>query len=103
MIREPSAFSYVRNLCVGDSVSVPAEKGYAIRCAVAYLEAEYGYPITVYAAGDYGNDTQMLECADVAVCPSNALPEIKAICDHVFCDHDEGLIADIVRHIENNL
>ena len=43
MIREPSAFSYVRNLCVGDSVSVPAEKGYAIRCAVAYLEAEYGY------------------------------------------------------------
>lgn len=43
MIREPSAFSYVRNLDVGDSVSVPAEKGYAIRCAVAYLEAEYGY------------------------------------------------------------
>ena len=78
-------------------------KGTAIKTLKADLEAEYGYPITVYAAGDYGNDTQMLECADVAVCPSNALPEIKAICDHVFCDHDEGLIADIVRHIENNL
>ena len=43
MIRESSAFSYVRNLDAGQSVSVPAEKGYAIRCAVAYLEAEYGY------------------------------------------------------------
>jgi len=42
MIREPSAFSYVRNLDVGYSVSVPGEKAYAIRCAVAYLEAEYG-------------------------------------------------------------
>jgi len=37
------------------------------------------------------------------VCPENALPEIKEICDYTFCNHDEGLIADIVRHIEENL
>ena len=78
-------------------------KGTAIKTLKADLEAEYGYPITVYAAGDYGNDTDMLKCADVAVCPENALPEIKEICDYTFCHHDEGLIADIVKHIEENL
>lgn len=78
-------------------------KGTAIKQLKADLEAEYGHPITVYAAGDYGNDVDMLKCADVSVCPENALPEIKEICDYTFCNHDEGLIADIVKHIEENL
>jgi len=78
-------------------------KGTAILTLKAELEEKYGIPMTVYAAGDYGNDRDMLLSADVAVCPENALPEIKEICDHVFCHHDEGLIADIVRHIEENL
>lgn len=41
MKREPSAFSYVKDLEVGDVATVPYEKLYAVTCAVSYLFAEY--------------------------------------------------------------
>ena len=41
MKREPSTFSYVRDLGVGDEVTIPYEKLYAVTCAASYLEAEY--------------------------------------------------------------
>lgn len=78
-------------------------KGTAILSLKRSLEEQYGHPITVYAAGDYCNDIDMLKAADVPVCPDNALPEVKSLCKHIFCNHDEGLIGDIVSHIENNL
>lgn len=78
-------------------------KGTALRDFKKRLEAQYGYPITVYAAGDYGNDIDMLRCADVAIAPSNAIDEVKAEVDHVLCHHDEGLIVDIIELIESKL
>ena len=57
----------------------------------------------LYAVGDYGNDIEMLKAADVAVCPSNAIDEVKAVCDLCLCDNDSGVIADLIEHIENNL
>lgn len=41
MKREPSAFSYVKDLEVGDVAIVPYEKQYAVISAVSYLSAEY--------------------------------------------------------------
>lgn len=41
MKREPSAFSYVRNLEVDETAIVPYKKLYAVSCAVSYLEVEY--------------------------------------------------------------
>lgn len=78
-------------------------KGTAIISLKQSLEKQYGHPITVFAAGDYCNDIDMLKAADVPVCPDNALPEVKDICKHVFCNHDDGLIGDIVSYIENNI
>lgn len=46
--------------------------------------------------GDYDNDIEMLELADVAVCPSNANERVKAICDACLCSNEDGVIADIV-------
>ena len=65
--------------------------------------ADEGRPVTVYACGDYENDYEMLLAADVAVCPTNALDKIKAICDISPCDNDEGLIAALIEIIEENL
>ena len=56
--------------------------------------------ITVIACGDFENDTPMLKAADYAIAPANAHPAVKAIADHVMCDCDEGLIADVVAAIE---
>lgn len=55
----------------------------------------------VIACGDFENDLEMLEAADISVCPANACDKIKAIADYEFCSCGEGLIADIIEAIEN--
>lgn len=55
---------------------------------------------TVIACGDFENDIPMLKVADIAICPANATSEVKAICDLVLCDCDDGLIADVIAYIE---
>lgn len=52
MKREPSTFSYIKVLEVGDSTSLPSEKSYAARCAVAYMEAEYEYSYDISTSPD---------------------------------------------------
>ena len=52
MKREPSAFSYVKNLIPGEAVTIPGEKLYAARCACSYLEAEYEQTFSVVQDGD---------------------------------------------------
>ncbi len=50
------------------------------------------------AAGDSKNDIPMLKKAGLAVCPSNAIDEVKQICDYVAkADHNEGAIAEILE------
>ena len=38
---------------------------------------------TIVAVGDYNNDIEMLEAADVGICPSNAADDVKRIADIV--------------------
>lgn len=56
--------------------------------------------LKIYAVGDYDNDIEMLKQADVAVCPANALDEVKRIADMTLCSNSEGVIADLIEHIE---
>ena len=67
------------------------------------LRRYVGENATIYACGDYFNDLQMLGAADVAVCPSNAHEEVKRVCDLCLCSNAEGLIADLVEHIEKGI
>ncbi len=60
-----------------------------------------GKELTAFAAGDFENDIEMLEAADVAVCPTNAMDKVKAIADVSPCDNDEGLIAALIEIIED--
>lgn len=68
-----------------------------------YIRRTLGKDVRIYACGDYLNDLEMLRCADVAVCPSNAHPEIKKISRLCLCSNNEGLIADLVDHIEKEI
>ncbi|MCQ2427866.1 MAG: HAD family hydrolase [Clostridia bacterium] len=61
------------------------------------LEDQTDRSLTVICCGDYENDITMLKAADISVCPSNAIDEVKSIADYCLCSNTEGLIADIVE------
>lgn len=71
-------------------------KGSAIAGLREYFR-ERGNTVKVYACGDYENDISMLKAADVAVCPSNAIDEVKSVADLVLCSCSEGLIANLIE------
>ncbi len=57
---------------------------------------------TVVAVGDYANDIEMLEYADIGVATANASDDVKAIADIVLdktCD--ENAIASVIDYIYN--
>lgn len=57
-------------------------------------------PVTLCCVGDYDNDIEMLGMADIAVCPSNANGNVKAICEHCLCSNDEGVIGDLIDMLD---
>ena len=73
------------------------DKGVGIKKAIKYKELEEKILVCV---GDYFNDIEMLELADIAICPSNASEDIKKICDYVSCDCAHGCLADTIDYLE---
>ncbi len=60
-----------------------------------------GEEVKLVCIGDHENDVEMLKIADIAACPSNAIPEVKRICDVCLCDNDSGAVADLIEYIES--
>lgn len=59
---------------------------------------------TFVAAGDYNNDIELLQAADVSVCPSNAADDVKKIADIVFEEScEEDFIAAVIEYIFKKL
>ncbi len=61
---------------------------------------------TIVAVGDYNNDIEMLEAADVGICPSNAVPDVKAaanVCLKQSCEEDAiaAAVEFIFEQVEN--
>lgn len=72
-------------------------KGYALK---KLLELSDFKDFTVAAAGDYYNDIEMLEAADIGFAVANAHPDVKEIADIVLnrsCE--ENAISDVIEHI----
>ena len=53
----------------------------------------------VFATGDFHNDIEMLQVADVGIAPANAEPEVKAVADMISVTNDNDLIHQIIYHI----
>lgn len=69
------------------------------------IRREYGKnDLTIVAVGDYNNDIEMLEAADLAVCPSNAVKEVKKVADIVLdVSCEEDAIAAVIDLIYSKL
>lgn len=71
-----------------------ASKGAALRQLKMLL---HPCPHTVVAIGDYLNDLELLQEADIAACPENAHPDIKAAASIITCHHAHCAVADLVQ------
>lgn len=54
---------------------------------------------TFIAVGDYTNDIELLQEADIAVAVQNALPDVKTIADYVVCSNDNHALADLINNV----
>lgn len=83
---------------------IRATKGQALDRLRVYLKNSglIKGDLTVYAAGDYENDLDLLAHADIAACPENAIDSVKARSKIQLCHCDDGAIADLIEKIENN-
>ena len=74
-----------------EQIAANAGKG----ACVDWLRRHLGVKLVI-AIGDFENDASMLKAADIAFAPENALPEIKALCDHIVCHFEQGAVADMI-------
>lgn len=58
-----------------------------------------GKDYKIYAVGDYKNDIEMLNQAEVGIAVHNAHPDLKKIADFITVSNDESAIADVINHI----
>ncbi len=77
-------------------------KGVSKRFQFPYLKSLYN-GAELWCIGDYNNDIEMLRGADVAVCPANAVPAVKAIAHHEVCHCRDGALADMINLIEKSI
>ena len=54
---------------------------------------------TLFAVGDYWNDVELLQAADVPCCPENAIDEVKALCAHILPSHNDSTLAALIRDV----
>jgi Cof subfamily protein (haloacid dehalogenase superfamily) len=75
-------------------------KGCTKGSAIKKLREFYPTDMKFIAMGDFYNDVEMLNEADIAVCPSNAQEDVKKICDYI-CQNscENGAAAEIIQKI----
>lgn len=73
-------------------------KGSALRELKSLLHPA---PHTVVAIGDYLNDLEMLQEADIAAAPQNARPELLEIAQIVTRHHSQSAVADLIHQLDS--
>ncbi len=67
--------------------------------ALQQIRESMGPDYRIYAVGDYNNDVEMLQAADVGIAMQNAISTLKEIADRITVSNDESAIADIIYNI----
>ena len=93
----PGGFEYNRSRATSLELQMKGTNKASLLNELRHVLQHDGRPCRICVCGDYENDRAILEAADVAVCPDNALPEIKAICRLCLCSNDDGVVADLVE------
>ena len=74
-----------------------ADKGLGIQKAIEYRKLNDRILVCI---GDFENDLNMLKMADIALCPQNAIDEVKNICDKVLPDCRHNTIYHAIKSLK---
>ncbi|MBY4797708.1 Cof-type HAD-IIB family hydrolase [Collinsella sp. AGMB00827] len=74
---------------------IGVDKGFGVRHALALLDYR---PERVFGFGDSENDLAMLAAVEVPVAMGNALPQVKAIADHITDPVQEDGVVSALEH-----
>ena len=96
----PDVFEYNRSRATTLELQMKGTNKSSLLGAYRDFLARKGEDRCVYMCGDYENDRAILSAADVAVCPDNALPNIKAVCRYCLGSNDEGVVADLIETLD---
>jgi len=80
---------------------LPAQGGKG--AMLAWLKRYYaslGRRVITVGAGDFENDLDLMEQADIGIAVANAIEPVKAAADRVLCTNDDGVIGDILDCID---
>lgn len=55
--------------------------------------------MVIYAVGDYYNDIEMIERADVGIAVSNGVEKLREKATYITVDNEQGVIADIIDRL----
>lgn len=56
---------------------------------------------SVYAIGDYYNDVEMLEAADISAAPVDSPEDVKQKATYITCKAENGAVADFIDYLTN--
>lgn len=77
-----------------------ANKGTGFKKLLEILNLSSKY---VVAAGDFMNDIEMLQMADLGVAVENAEDCVKNAADLIVCDNNSGAMREIIEHLKKEL
>jgi hydroxymethylpyrimidine pyrophosphatase-like HAD family hydrolase len=67
------------------------------------VSERFGDDVMLCTVGDEDNDIEMHSVADLPVCPANANESIKKICKHCLCNHNDGVIGDLIDLLDREI
>jgi hypothetical protein len=75
-----------------------ANKGTGVKKLLEFMNLQDKF---IVAAGDFMNDIEMLEMADLAVAVNNAEDCVKEIADLIVCDNNSGAMYEVIQHLKS--
>lgn len=86
-------YHFARSFTTGlEQTAANAGKGVCVNALKAFLGSQ-----KTVCIGDFENDISMLEVADLAFAPLNALPEVKAVACRTLGYAGDGAVAEMIR------
>lgn len=76
-----------------------SSKGEGIKIAIQNKDKEHSRKLV--CIGDFYNDISMLKIADIAICPKNAVNEVKELCEYIAAENTQNMFVDVLNYLRS--